>query len=179
MALWSLVASGDADAFEELYERHADAVYNHCFRATSSWSIAEEVTNIVFMEAWRRRTSVDMTRDTVRPWLLGVANNVLRNASRARRRYAEALRRFPPPFAATDFGDDVARRLDDERAMVRIRDAMGSLRPEERKVVELCDWDGLSQAEAAMTLGVPAGTVRSRLARAHTHMRSRLSSVGR
>src|SRR5690606_11322289 len=52
--LWQKAAKGDPSAFGALFERHADAVYNHCFRRTGSWEAAEDLTSVVFLEAWRR-----------------------------------------------------------------------------------------------------------------------------
>lgn len=172
--LWRRAAAQDRAAFGELFERHADAVYNHCFRRTASWSSAEELTSLVFLEAWRKRRSVELEGETLLPWFLAVANNVIRNAQRARRRHQRLLARLPEPMQADDFGDDSAARADDERRMAGVLEVLSSLRAEEQAVVYLCDWSGLSQAEAALSLGIPAGTVRSRLARAHEHLRAQL-----
>lgn len=172
--LWRRAANHDAAAFGELFERHADAVYLHCFRRTTSWSSAEELTSVVFLEAWRRRRAVRLYGDSVLPWLLAVANNSISNANRSLRRHKRLLAKLPSPLHAVDFGDDAASRLDDERGMARILSTLGALRSEEREVVALCDWAGLSYIEAAAALDVPVGTVRSRLSRAHGHIRARL-----
>ena len=74
--LWSQAANEHAgEAFGELFERHADRVYAHCFSRTGSWSMAEDLTSVVFLEAWRRREEVRFSGDSALPWLLGVANN--------------------------------------------------------------------------------------------------------
>jgi DNA-directed RNA polymerase specialized sigma24 family protein len=78
-----------------LFDRHARAVYNHCFRRTADWSMAEDLTSVVFLEAWRRRDNVRIQRDTALPWFLGIANNLLRNAHRSLRRHRAALARLP------------------------------------------------------------------------------------
>jgi RNA polymerase sigma factor (sigma-70 family) len=175
--LWRRAAENDGSAFGELFERHADAVYLHCFRRTASWSIAEELTSIVFLEAWRRRRAVRLSSDSILPWLLAVANNAIRNSKRSLRRHQRLLTKLPPPPHASDFGDDAAGRLDDERAMAQILSVLGALRAEEQEVVSLCDWAGLTYAAAAAALDVPLGTVRSRLSRAHEHLRARLGEV--
>jgi RNA polymerase sigma factor (sigma-70 family) len=173
--LWRRAAADHgAAAFGELFERHADAVYNHLFRRTASWSTAEELTSIVFLTAWRRRGTANLFGDSVLPWLLAVGNNVVRNAERARRRYGRLLAKLPPPSDGADFGDEAAARADDERLMAAVLRSLSVLRDEEREVVALCDWSGLTQAEAAAALGIPAGTVGSRLARAHAHLRRAL-----
>ena len=175
MASEMQLCGGDAAALGELFERHVDAVYNCCFRQTASWSEAEQLTSLVFLEAWRKRDGVDVEAAALLPWLLAVASNVVRNAQRARRRYGRLLARLPEPMTACDFGDESAARADDERQVAAVLGVMRSLRPQEQAVVYLCDWAGLSQAEAALGLGIPAGTVRSRLGRAHEHLRAQLT----
>ena len=123
--LWRRAAGHDGTAFGELFERHADAVYLHCFRRTASWSTAEELTSVVFLEAWRRRRAVRLDTDSILPWLLAVANNAIRNADRSLRRHQRLLAKLPLLLNADDFGDDAADRLDDEREMARILMLLG------------------------------------------------------
>jgi RNA polymerase sigma-70 factor (ECF subfamily) len=85
--LWGRAASGDSDAFGLLFDRHATAVYNFCFRRIGSWSAAEDLTSVVFMQAWRRRKEIKPQGDDLLPWLLAVANKVVGNARRSRRRH--------------------------------------------------------------------------------------------
>ena len=74
-------ARHDGTAFGGLFERHADAVYLHCFRRTASWSTAGGTDECrLFLEAWRRRRAVRLDTDSILPWLLAVANNAIRNA---------------------------------------------------------------------------------------------------
>ena len=166
------VRAGESPAFGELFERHARAVYNCCFRATGDWSLAEDSTSVVFLEAWRRRRDVVLAEgETLLPWLLGVARNVLRNRGRSFRRHRAALDRLPPPPAEPDFADDLAGRLDDEREIRAVLAVVDRLPRGDRDVLELCVWSGLSYEQAAVALGVPVGTVRSRLSRARTRLR--------
>lgn len=172
--LWSRAADQrDGEAFGELFERHADAVYAHCFRRTGSWSAAEDLTSTVFLQAWRRRRDVRLAGESVLPWLLAVANHATRNADRALRRRDRLAARIGRPPEVPDLADDAARRADEERAMTVILAELRSLPAREREVIALCDWSGLSYAEAAAALGVPVGTVRSRLSRARQHLRER------
>ncbi|MFI0485695.1 RNA polymerase sigma factor [Actinomadura sp. 9N215] len=176
--LWREAAAGRAEAFGVVFDRHARAVYNHCFRAVADWASAEDLTSMVFLDAWRRRADVQLERGSALPWLLGVANNVVRNRRRSRRRHRAALDRLPPPLAAPDHSDDVAGRLDDEKAMRRVLDLVGRLPKADQDVLALCAWDGLSYAEAAVTLGVAVGTVRSRLSRARARLRELAGGTG-
>ncbi|GAB3990333.1 sigma-70 family RNA polymerase sigma factor [Actinoallomurus acanthiterrae] len=169
--LWARAVGGEPEAFGTLFDRHARTVYNHCFRRTSDWSMAEDLTSVVFLEAWRRRDDVRITRETALPWFLGVANNVLRNARRSTRRHQAALARLPPALPEPDPADDVGDRLDDERAMRHVTELLRRLPAADRDVIELCLWDGLSYEDAATALDVPVGTVRSRLSRARARLR--------
>ena len=167
-----LLAEADvAGAFGVLFDRHAHAVYNHCFRLTSDWSVAEDLTSIVFLVAWRRRGSVVLDGESMRPWLLGVATNVGRNHARSLRRYRSALMRLPVPAVQPDPADDVAARIDDQTVMRTIRAQVSGLPNAQQDVVALCVWAGLSYREAAVALDIPIGTVRSRLARARARLR--------
>ena len=160
----------DAAAFGDLFEQHARDIYGFCFRRTGDGRAAEDLTQAVFLEAWRRRADLNLARDAVRPWLFGVALNLLRNHRRSLRRYRAALGRLPRPRADADLGDELAERLDDER---RAREALRHfqrLPRGERDVVALCAWAELSYDEAAKVLRVPVGTVRSRLARARARL---------
>jgi RNA polymerase sigma-70 factor (ECF subfamily) len=171
--LWSQAVSEHAGkAFGELFERHADRVYAHCFSRTGSWSMAEDLTSAVFLEAWRRRAQVRFSGDCVLPWLLAVANNATRNADRTLRRHQRLLAKLPPPDEVPDLAADAAARVDTERLAKHLICAMDGMRPAEKEVLALCDWAGLSYAEAAAALGVPEGTIRSRLSRARAHLRN-------
>ncbi|RKR87437.1 RNA polymerase sigma-70 factor (ECF subfamily) [Micromonospora pisi] len=179
MSLRVRVRSGDPDAFRELFDGHARTVYNHAYRLIGNWSTAEDVVSLTFLEAWRLRERVDVGTDTgsLRPWLLGIATNVARNVRRAARRHDVALARIAPEVEP-DFADEVGNRIDDHERLALVRTAMAALRKAEREVLALCVWSGLDYAEAAVALGVPVGTVRSRLSRARKKL-AKLVATGR
>jgi RNA polymerase sigma-70 factor (ECF subfamily) len=178
--LWAAAAAGDADAFGRLFDRHARAVYNFAFRRTASWALAEDLTSEVFLLAWRRRGDVVFTNadGRVLPWLLGVATNVIRNRRRSDRRAAAALVRLGAAPAERDFSDDVLGRLADEHEMARILAVVHELSEPEQEVLALCAWSELSYEDCALALGVPVGTVRSRLSRARAHLRELVDARG-
>jgi RNA polymerase sigma-70 factor (ECF subfamily) len=177
--LWSRAARRrDSEAFGQLFERHANAVYTHCFRRIGSWSVAEDLTSVVFLEAWRKRREVWLAGESVLPWLLAVANNATRNAERSIRRHQRLLAKLPEPETVPDLAEDAAKRADEEHAMRLILGELRMLTEPEREVLALCDWAGLSYAEAAAALGMPVGTVRSRLSRARQHLRERAAHAG-
>ncbi len=177
--LWAAaVHEADTDAFGILFKRHARAVYNHLFRRCADWSSAEDLTSVVFLEAWRKRHKVELDRESALPWLLGVATNVVLNHRRSLRRYRAALSRVPVPEVGApvsagvqDFAGDVAERIDAESKMSLILRLVERLPERERQVLELCAWDALSYEDAAAALGVPVGTVRSRLSRVRERLR--------
>lgn len=171
-SLWRRALDGDQRAFAEVFDRRHRAVYNFLFRRVGDWSVAEDLTSVVFLEAWRRRRHVVFVDDSALPWLLGTATNVLRNHRRSLRRHQAALARVPVDRPHDHVADDVAARLDDERRMRAVVAALDTLGRADREVLG-CAWAGLSYEETAVALGVPVGTVRSRLSRA----RARLAKV--
>jgi RNA polymerase sigma factor (sigma-70 family) len=163
--LWRAAANGDDGAFALLYERHARAIYNYLFRRLADWSEAEDLTAVVFVEAFRRRREVVVMEGKVLPWLYGVATNVLRN----RRRTQWRNRRLLTELARDQSGaseSDLQARLEAAEQMRSVLQRVGKLPRSQQEVVALCLWSGLSYSEAAAALGVPVGTVRSRLSRA-------------
>ncbi len=174
------VHAGEPDAFRELFDEHARAVYNHAFRLTGNWSTAEDVVSLTFLEAWRLRDRVDRDADgqSLRPWLLGIATNIARNVRRAAQRYDGALSRLPKAGVMPDFADEVVTRIGDRERLALVRAALAALRKPEREVLALCVWSGLDYAEAAEALGVPVGTVRSRLFRARKKL-NKLVTAGK
>ncbi|WP_406098836.1 RNA polymerase sigma factor [Streptomyces sp. NBC_01013] len=165
------IRAGDRDAFAALYEEYARVVYNHAYRLTGDWSTAEEVLSETFLAAWRNRQVVEPEGDSLRPWLLGIATNKARNATRGTGRRLAFLARRPAPEPVADIADATAGRVDDTRRLAAIRQALGGLRRQEHEVLTLCVWSGLDYAEAAEALGIPVGTVRSRLSRARKRLR--------
>jgi RNA polymerase sigma factor (sigma-70 family) len=165
------VRASDPDAFAELFDEHAQAVYRYAAGLSGDWSAAEEVVSLTFLEAWRLRQTVRLDGGSLRPWLLGIAVNVTRNQARASRRHRAAMSRLPAPPDLPDFADQLTTRLVDRDRLAAVRAAVGRLPARERDVL-ICVWSGLSTAEAARALGVPEGTVRTRLSRARRRLRA-------
>jgi RNA polymerase sigma factor (sigma-70 family) len=173
--LWQQAAAGRRESFCLLFERHSGAVYTYLFRRTADWSVAEDLTAAVFLQAWRRRSQVTFDSDSALPWLLGVARLLLRNSVRARARYRAALgragaERVIAPAGLGDPADLVVSRVDSERQMDQVRAAIARLPRPQREAVELCVFAGLDHRAAAIAMGVSAGTVRSRLHRARQQL---------
>jgi RNA polymerase sigma factor (sigma-70 family) len=170
--LWERVSAGDADAFGRLYDRHASAIYNFLHRRTASWSDAEDLTSVVFLQAWRRRSEVVLDRDSALPWLLRTADYTARNEWRSKQRYRRALAAAHLlPSEIDDHAEEVVGRIADDQRIRAARESLKRLPRHEREVIELCVWGGLDQPAAAVALDVPIGTVKSRLSRARRHLR--------
>jgi RNA polymerase sigma factor (sigma-70 family) len=170
--LWTEV---DEDGFEAVFDRYAKAVYNHAFRLTGSWSVAEDVTQATFLTAWRRRTEVRLVDGSPLPWLLVTAGHQARTEQRTLTRWRNRLLRAPGDDTVADPADDVAGRLDDERRMRQVLEAVRGLPRAEREAVALCLWSGVSYAEAATVLGVAESSVRSRVSRARARLTRNLT----
>ncbi|MFC4148721.1 RNA polymerase sigma factor [Micromonospora mangrovi] len=174
--LWQRARQGEAECFGVLFDRHSGAVREFCARRTGSIDAADDLVSIVFLEAWRRRGEVELVDGNALPWLYGIARRTIQHRWRTAVRHRRALERLAPASATPDHAEEVAGRLDDERHLARLRAALERLRPPDRDVLLLCVWQGLTYAEAAVALGVPVGTVRSRLSRARSRLDAETSS---
>ncbi|MEU4819487.1 RNA polymerase sigma factor [Micromonospora aurantiaca] len=168
--LWQRARHGEAECFGVLFDRHGGAVRAFCARRTGSIDAADDLVSIVFLEAWRRRGEVELVDGNALPWLYGIARRTIQHRWRTAVRHRRALERLAPASATPDHAEEVAGRLDDERHLARLRAALERLRPPDRDVLLLCVWQGLTYAEAAVALGVPVDTVRSRLSRARSRL---------
>ncbi|MFJ6179613.1 RNA polymerase sigma factor [Streptomyces sp. NPDC092295] len=167
------IRAGDSSAYAELFDSYARAVYNHAFRLTADWSTAEDVMAATFMEAWRLRDRVDPEGGSLRPWLLGIATNTARNQFRSNRRYrAAANAAAAAELSFPDHADEVAGRVDARRRLATVLTSLAALRRTEREVIALCLGEGLDYEAAAEALGIPVGTVASRLSRARKKLRA-------
>lgn len=172
--LWQRAASGNKAAFGELFERHAQAVWNHAYRLTGSWSVAEDLTSITFMTAWRKLRDITLVRDSALPWLYAVAGNLARTEFRRSGRFSRMLRRVPTQESVEDHAESVADKVDGEGRMRTVLAAVDKLAKSERQAVELCLIGELSIAEAAELLGIEEVSIRSRISRARAKLRRAL-----
>ena len=151
------VAGGDHVAFEELHRRYARSVLGIALRRIGDRGRAEDATQDTFASIWRSASRFDPARGEASSWLYTVARNAIVDGLRRRR---EPPVDDAPELAAPDPGPDEKA----ERGWVawRIHRALETLPEEERSVVELAYWSGLSQSEIADYLSVPLGTVKTR-----------------
>lgn len=178
-ALWDRARDGDAASFGILFERHGGRIYNYCFRRSGDWSLAEDLTSATFLLAWRGLRREPLQAESALPLLYGIATNVLRNQRRSLKRGREAFGRLPlPRVEEHDFAEEATARVDDQAAMRELLRLFSRLPRREQDVIALGEWSGLSYEETAHALGIPIGTVRSRLARGRRRLRELATATG-
>lgn len=157
--LVAAAAAGDEQAFAALVRAHSDAVFGHALRFFGDRQAAEDATQEVFIKVFRTIATFD-GRARFSTWLFRVTRNVCLDMVRAGRRTPQPVDPLTlEPLSAADFADDVV-------ASRAVEQAMGALAPEDREALGAVTLFGLSYADAAATLGVPVGTVKSRVFRA-------------
>ncbi|MFI6095208.1 RNA polymerase sigma factor [Lentzea sp. NPDC051213] len=169
--LWKRIADGDHAAFTELFERHAEAVWNYAYRLTASWSQAEDLLSATFLTAWRKRGEAQLVRDSALPWLYTVTANRARTEWRASRRALRLVARLAPQHER-DHADEVAARTDAQRRLAVVVEALVKLPPSEREIAQLCLLGDVSTADAAALLGIAESSVRARVARTRARLRA-------
>ncbi|MFD4833214.1 RNA polymerase sigma factor [Streptomyces uncialis] len=165
------IRSGDQAAFAAVFDEHSRVIHAHAARTTGDWALAEDVMSLTFLEAWRQRDKLRKDVRNIRAWLLGIATNVLRNTARSARRHRAAMSRLPPAEPMPDFSEAVVGQMVDSQRLAAAARALNRLKRGEREVFALVVWSGLCYADAAEALGIPTGTVRSRLSRTREKLR--------
>ena len=160
--LLALVARGDEHAFAELYERIAPAVFGLVSKVVRNPAQSEEVTQEVFVELWRNASRFDPARGTARSWIMTCAHrravDRVRSAERAARRDDLAGRRDQGrPY------DEVAEQVETTLEHEHVRRGLDGLTDLQREAVLLAYYRGYTHREIAELLGVPVGTVKTRL----------------
>lgn len=168
------LSRGDEPAYRMLHERHQGPVYRMSLVLMRTTWDAEEVAATAFFELWRKRDKVRVVDGSVLPWLLATTSFAAKNSLRSRRRYHRLLSRIPHDGEVPDHADEVARAMDVMKISQSVRDALVQLNPRDASVVVLCVVHELPMAEAAVVLGIPEGTVKSRLSRVKTKLRGSL-----
>jgi RNA polymerase sigma-70 factor (ECF subfamily) len=165
------LSRGDEPAYRLLHDRHQAAVYRVSLVLMRTTWDAEEVAATAFFELWRKRDSVRVVDGSVLPWLLATTSYAAKNKLRSRRRYQRLLSRIPHDGDVPDHADEVARAMDTLKISLDVREALLELHPRDASVVILCVVHELPMHEAAVVLGIPEGTVKSRLSRVKARLR--------
>jgi RNA polymerase sigma-70 factor (ECF subfamily) len=162
---------GRPEAFEAIFERHFDAVQRYLARRVGGGR-ADDLASATFVVAFERRGAFHDAAGSARPWLFGIATNLLRNELRGEQRALGALARVASDSGRGGLDAGIGERSD-------LPAALAALDVDQRDVLVLFAWEELSYREIAAALGVPVGTVRSRLARARARLRAELDAERR
>ena len=156
------------DDFGVIFERHFDAIHRYIARRLGS-GLADDLAATVFVEAFAGRATFLADVGDARPWLYGIATNLIR---RHRRRERAAWRAYAK-HGVDPFGIDAQPRLDE----VAVARALGRIAKADRDALLLMVWADLAYDDVATALGVPVGTVRSRIHRARARLRIELENL--
>jgi len=195
-SLVNQLIEGSEEALAALYDRHASAVYAAAMRASRDRSIAAEVVQDTFLTLWNRAELFDASRGALAAWLVTISRNRAVDRLRAAARHERAVtfssfgRTDEDDHSVADWltasGDLVAAAdpepgpeiaLSNRETRAAVQDALASLAPMERRVLELAYDGGLSQSEIAARLGWPIGTVKTRTRRALRQLRDRFDQA--
>jgi RNA polymerase sigma-70 factor (ECF subfamily) len=164
---WVAVRAGDPAALAALFDRHESRVFRHACRLLTSREDAKDAVTVAFFELWRKRSSVRLVDGSPLPWLLNTVSYSARNLERSSRRYRALIARSPIPQSPEVSGGDESGVLA----------ALKRLPAREQSVVVLRVLEGYTEAVTAQTLGIPVGTVKSRLARAKAKLRDEITAM--
>jgi RNA polymerase sigma-70 factor (ECF subfamily) len=162
--------------FEPIFDRHFTEIDRYLARRVGA-SLADDLAAETFVVAFRERARYDAAAPDARPWLHGIAANLLRRHWRTERRRLRAYARTGVD-PVLDGLEDVDRRIDALAAGPALAGALLSLKPRDREILLLFAWAELGYDEISAALGIPIGTVRSRLSRARARIRELLGPTG-
>jgi RNA polymerase sigma factor (sigma-70 family) len=170
------LSRAEPERFELLFRRHAPRIQRYVIRRLGA-DAADDIVAETFLLAFRQRAAYDVARENALPWLYGIATNLVGRHRRAELRLYRALARTGTDPVLEPFTDQSDNRLTADAARRRLASAIAALTPAYRDTLLLVAWAELSYEEAAAALGVPVGTVRSRLSRARTGLRLTLGDL--
>jgi RNA polymerase sigma-70 factor (ECF subfamily) len=169
-----LLAGSRAD-FGVLFDRHALAIYRYCARRIGP-DEADDVVAETFTVSYERRGRFDGSRDSALPWLYGIATNVLHRHRGAEARRQRLLARLHPEANVDGLADRAAERIDADALIRAVAGELGRIPRRHRDVLFLYA-NGLDYADISIALGVPIGTVKSRLSRTRNRLRDALARL--
>lgn len=160
----------EPEVFEIVFRRYADQVQRYVSRRIGA-DAADDVVAETFLLAFRQRDRYDVSRVSARPWLYGIATNLIGRYRRSEIRHYRALARAGVDHVAESFTDRVDAAVSASAVNRRLAAALAALPAAHRDTLLLVAWGDLSHEEAAAALRVPVGTVRSRVTRARSKLR--------
>ncbi|WP_449063898.1 RNA polymerase sigma factor [Planomonospora algeriensis] len=161
----------EPEAFALLFDRYAPEIHRYAVRRLGD-SLADDVVADTFLAAFRRRDRYDLTRPDARPWLYGIAGNLIGRHRRVEIRSYRALARTGVDEVAESYADRVDAQVSASAVQKDLAGALAGLSAGDREVLLLVAWADLTYDEVAEAVGIPVGTVRSRLHRARRKTRA-------
>ncbi|MFF3313607.1 RNA polymerase sigma factor [Streptomyces sp. NPDC002952] len=171
-----LESRDEPERFAELYDRYAPDIHRYVARRLGDW-LADDVTAETFLVAFRRRHRFDPARGSVRPWLYGIASNLVAGHRRSEVMQYRVLAKTAIDPVVVDYHDSTDSRIAAAAVARQLAGALAHLPKGDRDVLLLIAWEALSYDEVAQALGIPIGTVRSRLNRARKKARKALGGI--
>ena len=172
--LLARVARRDGAALSALYDRYAGGVFSLAVHMLGDAGAAEEVTQDVFLNVWRRASTYHIQRGKVTAWLFSIAHHRTIDELRRRRREQTWMQHGVDLTNRPSETDDPVEYTKSQFESGHIKDALETLRPEQREVVVLAYFGGLTHSEIAARLGHPLGTVKTRMRLALKRLRESL-----
>jgi RNA polymerase sigma factor (sigma-70 family) len=167
----------DAECFGAVFDRHYAVIHRYLMRRAGR-EVADELAVETFVVAFRRRHTYQVGREDARPWLFGIAANLLRDQWRREQRQLRAWERAATADEAGADAEGQLDRLDAQAAAPVVGRALASLEPCDRETLTLFAWAEMSYDEIAEALAIPVGTVRSRMHRARRQVGAILTAHG-
>jgi RNA polymerase sigma-70 factor (ECF subfamily) len=164
------------ERFAVVFDRHAPQIHRYLARRLGG-QVADDLMGETFLIAFGGRARYDPAFPSARPWLYGIATNLVGQRRREEAREYRLRAALGPPADQDCHADRVAERVAAQAMTGRLAGALAVLARRDRDVLLLIAWEGLSYEEVAAALGIPPGTVRSRLNRARRKVRAELGHV--
>ena len=164
----------ESERFAAIFDRYYAQIHDYAARRLGQ-SLADDVAAEAFLIAFARRQRYDISRPDARPWLYGIASNLIARHNRAEVRWYRALARTGVAQADEADVERADARVDAQSQRRLLASALAQVRDADREVLLLVAWAGLTSGEAGEALGIPAGTARSRLHRARKQVRAVLA----
>jgi RNA polymerase sigma-70 factor (ECF subfamily) len=166
----------EPDGFASLFDRHAPYIHRYLARRVGRQA-ADDLVAETFLVAFRKRTGYDPRYHDARPWLYGIATNLIGQHRREEARQLRLRQATGPAPVQHDHAERAALDATAQSVRALLAQALAQLAPPDRNVLLLIAWEQLSYEEVARALDIPVGTVRSRLHRARTKIREALAGT--
>jgi RNA polymerase sigma-70 factor (ECF subfamily) len=171
------IADGEQPALGMLYDESSSLVYSMVLRVLGNVADAEEVTMDVYTQVWKAAAVYDTERGSVTAWLVTLARSRAIDRVRSRSSRARKEASLPETYDAPSLGNSPEQETEETQRRTRVMTALATLPAEQRQVVELAFYSGLTHSELAEHLGQPLGTVKTRIRAGMSRLRDLLAGI--